>query len=207
MLLAQVNPTYDVLSVVAGWVILVFVATLGGVIIWSMFNGTIDLAKLISEPNGDASMSRLQLLIFTFVIAVSLFLIIVYGHSFPAQIPQGVLVLLGISSSSYLVSKGIQFSSEAGVTEGDPTVTIVPQRATMKAGGPPFTFQAKTVKLDDGAVKWTLPPNSTALGSIDENSGVYTPPALPVPTCPYVEIHATSVTNPSVMDVALVHLV
>lgn len=208
MLLAQANTTFDILALIAGWVVLIFIALLGGVIVWNMLTGTIDLTKLISEPNGDASMSRLQLLIFTFVIAVSLFLIIVYSHAFPATIPQGVLILLGISSSSYLVSKGIQFSSESGIAEGDPTVTIVPQRATIKAGSQPFTFQVKTAKLDDSAVKWTLPPTTTApLGSIDENTGVYTPPAAPPPSCPYVEVHATSVANPSLLDVALIHII
>lgn len=212
MPVAPVDPTFNLLALVAGWVILLFVAALGAVILYAMFSGTIDLSKLISEPNGDASMSRLQLLIFTFVIAVSLFLIILYNHGFPASVPQGVLVLLGISSSSYLVSKGIQFSSESGVSENEPSVIIVPQRATVKIGGPTFTFQAKTVRLGEGGVKWTLPPSSTVLGKIDENTGAYTPPEAPaagVPpiACPYVEIHATSVDNPSVMDVAVVHLI
>jgi hypothetical protein len=58
------------------WVTLTFVALLGLAIIWNIFTGKIDLARLISEPSGDASMSRFQLLIFTFVIALSLFLIV-----------------------------------------------------------------------------------------------------------------------------------
>jgi hypothetical protein len=211
MPVAQSDPTFSLLALVAGWVILLFVAGLGAVILYAMVFGKIDLAKLISEPNGDASMSRLQLLIFTFVIAVSLFLIILYNHGFPSVIPQGVLVLLGISSSSYLVSKGIQFSSEAGATGADPSVIIVPQRASVKIDGPTFAFQAKTVALQ-GGVKWTLPPNSTNLGTINEDTGLYTPPKAPAAgqppiACPYVEVHATSVDNPSVMDVAVVHLI
>lgn len=211
MLLAQANPTFDLLALIAGWVILIFIAALGGVILWSMVTGKIDLSELISEPNGDASMSRLQLLIFTFVIATSLFLIIVYGHAFPATIPQGVLVLLGISSSSYLVSKGIQFSSAAGVSGSGPALIIVPQRAAIPCGGQPFTFEVTRVGLDDDSgVKWSLPPTSAGtLGTINPDTGVYTPPqpASPPIGCPYVEVHATSVTNPSVMDVALIHLI
>src|SRR5437016_10566221 len=88
-----------------------FIALLGLAIIFFIYTGKIDLTRLISEPTGDASMSRFQLLIFTFVIAVSLFLVIASSAQpgFP-DIPGGVLTLLGISASSYLVSKGIQFS-------------------------------------------------------------------------------------------------
>ena len=213
MLLAQANPSFDLLALVAGWVILVFVAALGGVIVWAMFTGVIDLTKVISEPNGDASMSRLQLLIFTFVIAVSLYLIIVYNHAFPAVIPQGILVLLGISSSSYLVSKGIQFSSEAGIVEGDPAITISPTRTTVKADGKSTVqFTAKLVKVDK--ITWTLKPASPAGGTISAD-GLYTAPAtLPPPTpgaaAPateaFVEVHATSVDKASIFDAAVVHL-
>ena len=56
-----------------GWVVLVFIAALGAVVIWKMFLNDINLSRLVSEPNGDASMSRFQLLIFTFIIAASLF--------------------------------------------------------------------------------------------------------------------------------------
>jgi uncharacterized BrkB/YihY/UPF0761 family membrane protein len=104
------------LWVVTGWVALVFVAALGATIIWKIWTGDIDLSRLISEPTGDASMSRFQLLVFTFVVALGLLLVIVSGEtpSFPEVIPGSVLALLGISASSYLVSKGIQFSSDEG---------------------------------------------------------------------------------------------
>ena len=60
-------------------------------------------------------------------------MIVAAGHRFPDTIPQGILVLLGISSSSYLVSKGIQFSAPETLIEGDPTIVIAPQRVTTKA--------------------------------------------------------------------------
>lgn len=56
-------------------------------------------------------MSRFQLLIFTFVIAMSLFLMVANNMKFP-EIPNGVWALLGISGGSYVVSKGIQCNSE-----------------------------------------------------------------------------------------------
>ena len=56
-------------------------------------------------------MSRSQLLIFTFVIAMSLFWIIMKELKFP-EIQPGVWTLLGISGGSYVISKGIQCKSE-----------------------------------------------------------------------------------------------
>lgn len=96
-----------------GWIVTLFVGVAGLIILYKMAVGKIDLNKLISEENGDASMSRFQLLIFTFVIAMSLFLVIVSDPiGFPDQIPAEILALLGISGGSYLVSKGIQSSKE-----------------------------------------------------------------------------------------------
>lgn len=97
-------------------------------IIWALINGTINLRYLIAEPanpnaqalaqgtvpEGEmtppevpkASLSRLQFLIFTFVIAgVYLTLSLEAGRF--VDVPQNVLLLLGISGSSYVVSKGI----------------------------------------------------------------------------------------------------
>jgi hypothetical protein len=41
------------------------------VVLWDIVLGRIDLQYLVSEADGSASMSRFQLLIFTFVIALS----------------------------------------------------------------------------------------------------------------------------------------
>src|SRR5436309_2215230 len=101
MLVAQIVLAPGWLTEISGWVALGFLALLGIAVLWYIFTERIDLSRLISEPSGDASMSRFQLLVFTFVIAASLFLITasVTPPAFPAQIPQGVLLLLGISSS------------------------------------------------------------------------------------------------------------
>src|SRR5215813_9712480 len=111
----------QILALVAGLLVDLWIGGMGVLVLLLIAAGKIDLSRLISEPNGDASMSRFQLLIFTFVIALSLFLVIVGDGSeaphFPAVIPGGILALLGISGSSYLVSKGIQFSSPEGVTD------------------------------------------------------------------------------------------
>src|SRR5713226_4212411 len=98
------------LTLVIGWALAIFIILLELAIVLLIATGKIDLKHLLSEPTGDASMSRFQLLIFTFVIALSLFLVIVGDGTdphFPLVIPGGILALLGISGSSYLVSKGI----------------------------------------------------------------------------------------------------
>lgn len=94
-----------------GWVLTTLVGGFGLIILWQMATGKIDLSNLVGEPNGSgASLSRFQFLIFTFVISMCLFWVIVEKKGFPDDIPNGIFVLLGISSSSYLISKGIQNS-------------------------------------------------------------------------------------------------
>lgn len=90
----------------------------GFMILIAIASGKIDISRLLEEKSADgatgaASMSRFQLLIFTFVIALSLFLIVVNTGAFPNKIPPEVLTLLGISATTYAVSKGIQAGSES----------------------------------------------------------------------------------------------
>jgi hypothetical protein len=81
----------------------------GFFILAAIATGKIDLSKLLAEDGGGASMSRFQLLIFTFVIGLSFFLIVICDCKFP-EVPANVLALLGISATTYGVSKGIQAS-------------------------------------------------------------------------------------------------
>jgi len=101
------------LTMSIGYGLLVLAFLFGMVILVEIIRGNIDLSGLLSE-DGKASMSRFQLLIFTFVIALSLFLMVAEnGSKFP-DIPANVLTLLGISASTYAVSKGIQAGSKQG---------------------------------------------------------------------------------------------
>jgi hypothetical protein len=96
------------LSFEYGMLVLLFL--FGFMVLAAIASGKIDISKLLTEDGGGASMSRFQLLIFTFVIALSFFLIVVCDCKFP-EIPANVLALLGISATTYGVSKGIQASS------------------------------------------------------------------------------------------------
>lgn len=106
----------EVLVLVAAWGLLALILILGVIVLWKIFVGKIDLRFLLSEKNGQASLSRFQFLIFTFVIAAGIILLIVASFSsgqpkFPV-IDKGVWALLGISGGSYLTSKGIQKKAE-----------------------------------------------------------------------------------------------
>src|SRR5215510_10289458 len=77
------------LAISYGGLILIFL--FGFMILAGIASGKIDISKLLAEDRGGASMSRFQLLIFTFVIGLSLFLIVVSTGNFPEKIPGEVL--------------------------------------------------------------------------------------------------------------------
>ena len=120
------------LTIFAGYLVLILVFAYGLLTLYAMASGKIDLKMLIGESDGSASMSRFQLLIFTFVIALGLFLIILSASppSFPA-IPGGILALLGISGGSYVTSKAVDANAAkpqvvvAPVAPPPPTTTVV----------------------------------------------------------------------------------
>ncbi len=109
---------YEILGLAIGWIITIFIGMLAFIIIVKVWKGDIDLNYIISDELGYASLSRFQFLIFTFVVAMSLFYLIVIGQppKYPI-IPSEILALLGISGGSYVLSKGIQTSRDVGITE------------------------------------------------------------------------------------------
>ena len=109
---AALVPGAQILALVAGWIIVVFIGLLGVLVLWNIYTNRIDLKFLLCEESGKASLSRFQFLVFTFVIAMSFALITLRTGSIP-DIPQGVWALLGISGGSYVISKGIQKNAEA----------------------------------------------------------------------------------------------
>lgn len=194
------------LALICGYVICGLVGLIGVAVLWQIFDGTIDLSRLISEPNGDASMSRFQFLIFTFVISLSLFLVIVgakNGPAFPLSIPGGILTLLGISGSSYAVGKAIQFSDPAGIEDRPVTVTITPAKATVHYKGTQ-QFKADVARKPDAKVKWAVVAGP---GTIDADTGLYTAPLVAAtPPAPYATVQATCVDYADVTDVAVITL-
>lgn len=82
--------------------------------------GKIDISAVLEESGGGASMSRFQLMIFTFVIASCFVLIVIHTQKFPEVRPD-ILELLGISATTYAVSKGIQAGSDLPSKTADST--------------------------------------------------------------------------------------
>ncbi len=125
------------LKVITAWGLVVFVGLLAAIILWKIVTGRIDLTKLVSETNGDASMSRFQFLVFTFVIVLMWVYLFFYNGDgkFP-DIPAGVLGLMGISGGSYVVSKGIQMSFEGEKVQADARKTNPLMGGTGNAPAP-----------------------------------------------------------------------
>jgi hypothetical protein len=108
VLLREGGSPMDRLKVVAGYLILILVFFYGLMVLIAMVSGEIDLKYLLSEADGSASMSRFQLLVFTVIIGLSLFLIIVSSTppKFP-EVPPAILTLLGISATTYAAGKAL----------------------------------------------------------------------------------------------------
>lgn len=134
---------YELLGIVIGWLLTVIIAAFAAKILIKVWRDEIDLEFLISDENGDASLSRFQFLIFTFVVAMSLFYLIVIKTppDYPA-IPNQILALLGISGGSYVLAKGIQ--GGAADTSSEVTEKKTTEVTEKK------TNDTKKVDTDDG---------------------------------------------------------
>jgi len=100
----------ELLRLVIGWSLAIFLAVLEAIFLYRVATNQISLKYLISDDRGFASLSRFQFLIFTFVIAMTLFYLIIAKGEYPV-IPNQILALLGISGGSYVVAKGIVYCS------------------------------------------------------------------------------------------------
>jgi hypothetical protein len=108
------------LALIAGYVAVLFVGALGAIIIANIVSGKIDLTYLLSEDDGQASFSRFQFLVFTFVVAMCVLVLTLEGGQFPA-LGSDVLGLIGISGSGYVISKGIQKSADTAAMAASKT--------------------------------------------------------------------------------------
>jgi hypothetical protein len=87
--------------------LIVIIMGAAAVTLWLIAIGRIDIKNLLEEADSQkASLSRFQFLIFTFVVA-GLFLLLSIESGTFVTVPDSVLMLIGISAGSYVVSKGI----------------------------------------------------------------------------------------------------
>jgi hypothetical protein len=93
-------------------VIAIILLGFAAMVLWKIYQNEISITGLLAEPldpanpaaGVKASLSRFQFLIFTFVIAGLYLLLSIEAGTF-VDIPGNALLLLGISSGSYVVSK------------------------------------------------------------------------------------------------------
>jgi hypothetical protein len=107
------------------------IVTFALIVAWKLITGQIDLTYLLSEPadpnarrpadeppeTPKASISRFQFLIFTFVIA-GVYLVLCLEAGQFVNIPENVILLLGVSGTSYAASKGIKAAADASSRPG-----------------------------------------------------------------------------------------
>jgi hypothetical protein len=112
--------TPDTISTIGFAIFAVILLLFAFIVLWKIYTDEISLAGLLAElpTNGSvqsskASLSRLQFLIFTFVIAGLFLLLSIEAGTF-ITIPQNVLWLLGISGGTYVVSKGVSPTKKQG---------------------------------------------------------------------------------------------
>src|SRR5215469_8091432 len=89
------------LQLAVGYGLAILIFSFGFVILIGMATGDIKIDTILSESGGGASMSRFQLLIFTLVIALSLFFIVASNPKQFPPVPADILTLLGISATTY----------------------------------------------------------------------------------------------------------
>jgi len=101
--------TTQYLMLLVGAQLATLLFTFGLVVLHAIVTDQIRLDAILAEQGGEASMARFQLLVFTFTIALAFVYLTLGGkdNQFPA-IPKEVLILLGISASTYGVGKGLQ---------------------------------------------------------------------------------------------------
>ena len=127
----QPDPSFHLLALAMGWIVTILVAAFALAIIYKMVKGDINLMYLIAGADGDASLSRFQFLVFTFVIALGLFLIVLSTTPAPAfpEIKGGILALLGISGGSYVTSKAV----DANASKPPAPQVVIPPPAPAPA--------------------------------------------------------------------------
>jgi hypothetical protein len=107
--------TPEIISLVSFAIFSIIVLLFAFTVLWKIWDDEISLKGLLTEipPQGTAvgdtkaSLSRFQMLVFTFVIA-GLFLMLSIEAGGFVNIPQNVLILLGISGGTYVMSKAVK---------------------------------------------------------------------------------------------------
>lgn len=103
--------TVSDVSLIGYAAIILIILGFAALLFWRIVTGEVSLVGLVSEPPDEqgrvkASLSRFQMLLFTFVVAGLFLLLSIEAGAF-VEIPANVLGLIGISSGSYILSKQV----------------------------------------------------------------------------------------------------
>ena len=128
-----------------GSVVVLFAAA----VLYQIGTGSIPLTGIITEPEDirgedgapKASLARFQFLIFTFVVA-GLFLMLSIEAGQMVDVPNNVLVLIGLSGTGYLAGKVVSNSS----VDEDPAATAARTKADADADVAKLTAQLEAAK-------------------------------------------------------------
>lgn len=128
----MVTGFWGIIAAIMAVGITIFILGLAAAVLLALFRGTISLKYLLAEPADPvaqagaeeggvgapqppevpkASMSRFQLLLFTFVIG-GVYLVLCLESGTLVAIPDNVVLLLGVSGGTYAASKGIKAASD-----------------------------------------------------------------------------------------------
>jgi FtsH-binding integral membrane protein len=106
------GPPMDKLKIAIAYGGLILLFLFGFLVLAAIASNKIDISQLLEEKGtGGASMGRFQFLIFTLVIGLSFFLVVLCKCDIP-DVPGTVLALLGVSATTYGVGKGIEASTK-----------------------------------------------------------------------------------------------
>jgi hypothetical protein len=112
-----------------------FITGIQAVILYQIATNKIDLHQLIATDAGNASLSRFQFLLFTFILGAGLLHLTLKGSGFRA-VDDEILMLLGISGASYAIGKSLDKPTPRTVTtttaaSSDPSSTAVVSKTTQ----------------------------------------------------------------------------
>ena len=139
--------TKEALMLLVGAELATLLFSFGLVVLHAIVTDQIRLDSILNEQTGEASVSRFQLLIFTFTIALTLVYLTLCGNGqFPA-IPKEVLILLGISATTYGVGKGLQL----GLGSNPPSGPAPPPAPASGLATPPPAPPAAAVNNNPNA--------------------------------------------------------
>lgn len=136
---------WGIISAIIAIVVLLVITALAATVIFNLATGRIDLRYLLAEPvdpvtssheEPKASLSRFQFLVFTFVIAGVYLVLCLESGSMP-EIPTNVLLLLGVSGTTYAASKGIKAAGDSAARQAQAGIAPPPAPAAPVQQTPP----------------------------------------------------------------------